>query len=400
MRLNRKVFSSPLASDGSLPNWLFYLIPTVILCGWVIIAGPPHVSGYYIIHYLYTYKHGFIPRGLIGEIISWFTDSVSDQLIQTLAVVFSLVLALAASRCIGRVLSKVKNDKENFLVVLFIILIICIIPGSFRLYFSQMTQDKLLWALTLFAVLLCDNKYAIWFTPLLCFISTLINPVYLFCSMILIAIIMLQEFKSSGYSVKNGIICAVSYIAMIAIGIYGVLSEKTTGFQTPQEFLDFYFSRYAGQLDAGTYQLFVEEWIFDYFEPMNRILERTFKTYFLEWGNAYNCFIALIFLALPFYAVLASFWKQVMRRESDKFQKLIFFLCLISPIVIIPPTIVSWEFVKYFYNNILVQLSLIIYYIVRKNPTVTNTVSDWISAIKSNPLPAAVALVYLTIFIA
>lgn len=34
--------------------------------------GGPSVGGYYMIHYLYTYKHGYVSRDLVGEIISLF----------------------------------------------------------------------------------------------------------------------------------------------------------------------------------------------------------------------------------------------------------------------------------------------------------------------------------------
>lgn len=399
MKSNNKTKVLPLASEGSLKSNLpFYLIPLAVLCGWVFIQKPPTVAGYYLIHYLYTYKHGFVPRGLIGEIISWFTDSVSDELIGTLAVAFSLVLAVAASLCIGKALSKVKDDRQNFCVVLFAVLALCIIPGSFRMYFDQMTQDKLLWALTLFAVFLCDRKYAVWFTPLLCVIATLINPVYLFCSMILIAIVLLQEFRSSGYSVRNGIICAVSYVSMIAIGILGPLSEKKLGFQTPQELLDFYFARYAGQLDDATRHLFETEWLFDYFEPFDKVVKLTFQIYFKEWGNAQRCLISLIFLALPALILFAVFWKKVMKNETDKFQKFIFFLCAISPIVIVPVTLISWEFTKYFYNNVIVQGCLIVYYIVRKNSSVLKAVGDIVRTVRKNPVPFAAVVAYFAVF--
>ncbi|MGN1194382.1 MAG: hypothetical protein ACI4SB_02765, partial [Acutalibacteraceae bacterium] len=198
MKSNNKTKILPLASDGLFKsNVPFYLVPLVVLCGWAFSIDLPQARGYYLIHYLYTYKHGFIPRGFIGEIISWFTDSVTDELIHMLGTAFSFVLAIAASLCIGKALSKVKNDRQNFAVTLFIVFVLFIIPGSFKNYFEIFTQDKLLWALTLFAVFLCDRKYAIWLTPILCICATLINPVFLFCSMVLIAIILLQEFKSS-----------------------------------------------------------------------------------------------------------------------------------------------------------------------------------------------------------
>lgn len=375
-----------------------YLLPFVCLGGYLIycVAADKiqEPNGYYLIHYLYVYDHGFVARGLVGEVLSWFFQTVTDEIIYNVIIGFSVMLMISASLCIGKALSKVRNDKNRLTVVLFLIVILCVLPMSFKMYYADIKLDKMLWALTFFAVFLADRKYGIWFVPFLCITATLINPVFLFCSMILIAIILLQDFHSNGYSVKNGIICAISYIAMIAVGLYGTIAEKLIGFATPEEFIYYYFSRYGGSLSPGEYERFATEWLFDYFEPLDKIFATSFRIYFQEWGNGIICILNFIFIALPAYILLTLFWKNVIKAETNKFQKFIYFLCAVSPVVIIPPVSISWEFSKYFYCNFIVQVCLIIFFIVRNNSAVLKAVEETVEKCRKNVVLTAAIVAY------
>ncbi len=375
-----------------------YLVPFVSLGGYLlalILKGEiTSAAGYYLIHYLYAYDHGFVARGLVGEVISWFYENVTDEITRNIVILFSFLLMLSASLCIGKALTKVKNNPTLFLITAALSVLLCILPASFRHYYIDIKLDKLLWALTLFAVLFVDRKYGIWLVPVFCIIATLVNPVFLFCSMILIAIILLQKFYDEKFAVKNGIVCAVSYITMIVLGIYALASEKYLGFETPNEMVDYYFSRYAGVLEEGVYDAFVTEWLYDYFEPMKKIISMSFEYYFIRWGNWIVCLLDLIILMIPTYTITVLFWKKCMSAADNRFQKFIFFLCLISPAVIILPIIFSWETSKYFYSNLMVQLSLMIYFTVTENSAVVSCIKSCINWVKNHIIVSACAVMY------
>ena len=327
--------------------------------------------GYYRIHYLYTYDHGYVARGLVGEVIGWFCDKVTDEVTQNVIFGFSVLLMLAAVLCIGRALNKVRDDAERYRWTLLLLVVICILPFSLRGYYTDIKLDKILWVLTLFAVLLSGSKVGIWFVPVLCALATMVNPVFLFCSMILISIILLQKFYDSHYAAGNGAICLIAYLSMIALGLFGSIMEKHLGFTTPEELLEFYFARdFNGLPFAEEFQRFGEEWIMDYFYPVGDCFRMAFDIYFKEWKNNLTVIPNTLLYAIPAYIVLTVFWKKVIRTEKNKFQKFIFFLCAISPVVLILPIVLSWESSKYFGNNIMVQLCLIVYYIVQKNESV------------------------------
>ena len=263
--LNNK--KSALESDFDFPVFGCYLIPFIYYIGRLIFTlvccGKTYVGGYYLIHNLYTYDHGFIARGLLGEGLSWFFDVLTDELLANLMLVINVCLAFACSLYIGRMLQYVRKDRYRFSLVVLIVLFIFVLADPIGFYYSDLKLDKILWSMSFVAVVFSQNKYGIYFIPVICIIATMINPVFLFCSMILVSIILLQEFCYSKYSVKNGIICGVSYVSMIALGLFSTASEKWVGFSTPAELIDFYFSRYAGTLDEETYHLFETEWLFN-----------------------------------------------------------------------------------------------------------------------------------------
>lgn len=391
------------ASNDRFTAFLCYLLPFLGLGGYLagLIANNSilHAHGYYLIHYLYTYERGFVARGLVGEVISWFYDTVTDDVTRMVVTLFSALLMISAALCIGKALNKVKNKPKLLFIVAMLCILICFLPGSIRDYYKDIKLDKLFWALTLFSVLLVDKKHGILLVPVLCVIATLVNPIFLFCSMILISIILLQEFHSKNYSPKSGALCAVSYISMIVLGVYALASEKYLGFETPQELTDYYFARYAGELDSETYRLFVTEWLFDYFDTMSVIIRKSFQIYFVEWQNWKICLGDLIFLMIPTYTILGIFWKSCMKDSENKFQKFIFFLCMISPVVIILPVAFSWETSKYFYNNLIVQLALIIYYIVSGNVHVLNAVEKTTNKMKQNPVLSISLATYFLSFV-
>lgn len=389
----RKIADSPLTC---------YAVPFLGLGGWLlylILSGSiGSVKGYYLIHYLYTYDHGFVSRGLIGEIISWFHDTVTDDITRTVITIGAVLFMLGAVLCIGKALNKAKSDRDTFVWTLSFIIFLCIIPITFRLYYTDIKLDKFLWALTLFAVFLAGTRFGIYFVPVLCLLATIVNPVFLFCSMILISIILLQKFYDSKFSVKNGIICGISYISMIAMGLYSAISEKWLGFTDVHQFMEYYFSRYEGGLPSSI-EKFESEWLFDFFEPLDRIFKLAYEIYFKSWGNGVMVIFSTLLFAIPVYLIISSVWIKAIKNEKNGFQRFIFFLCLISPLVLIPPISISWESAKYFGNNMVVQICLMIYYCVNRNQSLLNSlnsIKDWC---REHLLISSMAAIYIGLFI-
>ena len=67
---------------------------------------------------------------------------------------------------------------------------------------------------------------------------------------------------------------------------------------------------------------------------------------------------------------------------------------MISPVVTIPPIILSWESSKYFYNNLIVQLALMIYFVVKNNPAFVCALDKAIAFVKKHAIASVFFFVY------
>lgn len=404
MGFNKLKIAKPSSdTEFNFPVIGCYLIPLFYFIGTIIYVterfGKIYVSGYYLIHYFYTYDHGYVARGLIGEVLSHFFDTLNDEQLADINLFLNVCFALSCTLFVGRALQSVRKDKYRFSVICLIVLIFFVFAAPVRFYSADPKLDKNLWTLAFIAVVLAQHRLGIYLVPVICVIATMINPVFLFCSMILVSIILLQEFFSSGFSVKNGIICAVSYISMIAAALYGTLSIKAVNFTTPAELIDFYFSRYEGVLSEDVYHLFETEWLFDYFDPAATVVRKAFEIYFVEWDNGIRTALHFTLVALPAYILITMFWKRVIKLEENKPQKFIYFLCAIAPLVILIPVILSWEFSKYFYNNIFVEAGLVIYFVTNKFPAVLTVTKEIEALFKKHIFLSLIIAFYFILFI-
>lgn len=376
-----------------------YLMPFLSLGSYMLTQKVYPASNYYLIQYLYTYDHGYVSRGLVGEVISWFTDTVTDDLTQMLITAFSWLLIVAASLCMGKALSCVRKDKTKYCRVLFVLAVVCVLPFSFRLYFTSIRLDKLVWAVTLFAVFLSDRKYGIWLVPVLCVLATMINPIFVFTSMILIAIILLQEFYSSGFSKKNLAICVITYGLIIAVALLVPVSSSNLGFDTPNEMVDYYFARYAGELSEESYNQFINEWLLEYFIPFKEVFKTGYSIYVKNGTALRNATSFLLVWGAPMLLILETLWVKAIKAEENKFQKFILFLCAVSPVVIIPMVIASWDLSKLLGNNFLVQLGLLAYFLVKDNAAVRASVNGIIESARKHVFVCVCAIMYALLII-
>ncbi len=400
---NKKAQSLSSSKHNAFVGSLCYILPFVFLSvNFVLMInekGLPRAQGYYMTHYLYTYDRGFISRGFVGEVISWFVDTVTDDFLSAVLVTFQVLLIISASLVIGKFLNKVKDDEVWFKPMAVMMTAICLFPSFFRMYSVDPKLDKLLWALALLAVFFADMKYGVWLTIPLCLLATLVNPVFLITSMLLVSLILLQEFQSSGKSLKNGVVCAIAYSSMIALGLYALFTQNDVEFETVREFVDFFFSRYEGtELEYISYESYETLWVPDFFvhgvdDFWNKVFTVAESAFFNFHQGLYSI-LCLLFVYTPAYIILGKFWYRCSKKETDKFQKFIFFLCSIVLIPSIPAILVVWEGPKYFSNSFRIQLFLIAYYITKRHPSVLETFTEMLDFAKKNILITAIMFLY------
>ncbi len=379
---------------------IFYLLPAIYLGVLLLSKGLVYPGGYYRLHYLFTYDHGFISRGLVGEVMSWFFDTITDEIIQYVVFGCCVALIIGSSLCFGRALNKVKFKSEHLTLAFLLMILLLIMPTSFTMQFGRITLDKFAWTLTVFSVFLSGCKIGVWTVPLLCVISTLINPVYVFSSMILIAIVLLQKFYSEGFSLKMGTICFLSYTGIIIVALLSLRSTYFTGFTDTNEMLDFYYQRFVGEsMTEADRQVFAEEWLFEYFLPFEEAIKRTFHYYFTEWGLSITVVVYSLTIVLPLTTLLSAIWIKAIKSTEKIFQKFIYGLCLIAPIVIVPEIVVGWEIPRYYSDCLIVQLSLLLFFIANGTEGIVEAIRSMLEYFKHHRILSIMAALHFAMLI-
>ena len=383
----------------SLPDIIFYLIPFVLLSAWlitVIAQGQIRTpQTYYLIQYVFTYDHGYVARGLFGEVLSWFVDIVTDEIIYRSIIALDFFLVITSSLCIGKVMTKAKQTPTVFPVVVFLCIFICFLPLSFDEFFIDVKLDKLVWCITLLAVFLSGGKRSIWLVPVFCTLATVTNPVFVFISMFLIAIILLHKYFSGGFTVKNLIICILTYALIIFFSIYAIYSQQVLGFENAEEMVSFYFSRYEKPLSEEIIARFGTDWIFDYFVSFADGFKVIFSQHIYELYVGPSTVFSLLWTGAPTTVLLSRFWLKALKAESDKFQKFIYFLCILIPFATIPVSCMSWEFAKYFGHTLIVEVGLVLYFITQDIPSFKQTIKQTIAYMKANPFITTLVASYI-----
>jgi len=380
-----------------LKKYGYFVFPTAVLLVILVVKnadGISTASGYYLMHYLYNYTHGFMTRGFVGEVISMFTDTVTPNIIRAVQFSFSVLLMISASVCFGVALKKTRSDSRIYAVTVIAVFFLLLHPMSFIMYFDSFMTDKLLIALTLIAVLLAGRKYFRWLVPVLCLLCTLVSIYYSMHSMILIAIVLLQEHYESRYRAKNLLLCLLSYGAIIGVSLYGMLVMHNHSFSGPEEMYTYFIGRFSGDAieDAAW---FLDTIMFEYFQPLYTGVTYAVET-FLE-ARLWQMVFDTVLIYLPMFAVCGYFWYKSIKIADNKFQKFIFFLCLISPVLTIVPTILALEYYRHFTINILMQVSIFVYYLAKKNDAVVSAVMRMYDYFSANRLPFYLSAAYLMI---
>ena len=389
--------------EGFAQSRLFcYLAPFAALSVcliYMIATGKVDFSrGYYELQYLFTYDRGFMARGFIGEVISWFAKTVTPDIIKAVVNIGSALLVAAASLCFGSILEKTRDNPEVFKTAALIIAILCVAPFTFRIHFEEMKVDKFFWAASLFAIYLSNKKIGIWFVPALCFIATLINPVFLAGCVFLVSIILLDECGRSGFARKNVIICGVSYVGMIALGIYSIKSTAVHDFATPLEMVEYYFSRYTQMPAEAKIDEMVNKQLVEFFGgSAGNLFKEVYEANAIGAGKLNYLLANGVLFSIPILGALTVFWVKAIKAEKDKFTKFIFFLCNATLVSILFIPLLGWSprFFLYSYIN---QIGMILYFLAKKNETVIALTERIKNFCKNNVIVSACVLIYFAVF--
>lgn len=339
-----------------------------------------------LLTYLSDYSRGFMPRAFIGEIITWFTDTVSLGLLFTLSFTVCVLLILAIAVFGGYLI----RHCENKGAVTGIIAIMLGSPIFMPLFASWLgITDIYLILLTLIAFALNENKFLRFGVPIAMLICTAIHHAYLFLYMVPVAIALLYDMFRNKKYLRDGILCAVTYISLIALGLITLKTRVASGFSSVDEMTEFMLQKADLPL--------TKEWLMsvvpnEYTTGADFILEEITTTM-----SASNL-LGIVVIFAPLFVLFAYGWIKALRKSYDKTEKFTFFLCLVHPLSTVPAYIFGLNWNRWTSAIITSQCLLYLFMLHRKNEAICETANKITAFFKKHFAVVVFYIIYIASF--
>ncbi len=339
-----------------------------------------------LLTYLGDYSRGFMPRFLLGEIISIFSDTVSISLLFTLSCIVCILTSIVIALIGGYLIRHCQNRDA-------VTVIIAIMVGS-PIFMPILASwlgvtDTYLILLTFIAFVLNENKILRFGVPVVMLACTSIHHAYLVLYMVPVAIALLYDmFKNKKY-IRDGILCAVTYISLISLGLFCLNTRATNGYSSVDEMIDVMINK--------TDMPLTKEWLSD-IVPNEYLTESDFVLEKITSTMSFSNLLGIVVIFSPLLILFAYGWIKALRKAEDKAEKFTLFLCLIHPLSTVPAYIFGLNWNRWTSAIITSQCLLYLFMLYRKNKYVCETVEKITAFFKKRFIIVVFYIIYVASF--
>lgn len=339
-----------------------------------------------ILTYLNDYSKGYMPRAFLGEVITWFSPTVSLELLWWLSLTVCILLCLAIALVGGYLIKKA----ENKTAVIGIIGIIIASPIFIPVMSAWLgVTDIYLILLTIIAFVLNENKFLRYLIPLISLVCIAIHHTYVLIYMVPIAIALLYDcFKNKKY-VRDGIFCGITYLALIIFTLFTLNARKATAYDSVDSMIDYMLVKADFPLSVEWLKTIVPN---EYSTGLDYLLGTITSTM-----SPLNL-LGIIVIFAPIFVLFAYGWIKAIRHAEEKCDKFIFFLCLIQPVPTIPAYILGLNWNRWTSAIITSQCILYLFMLYRKNSTVASVVNKVTDFLQKHFIAVILYFIYYASF--
>ena len=272
--------------------------------------------------YAGDYSHGIADKFLAGEIISWFTDSVSVDKVFAIAVSLGIVLCLLLAIFSGQVIRH--SSQENKTAVIATVFVLWMLPSGIGGLFRYIGVPDIFMALTLLlCIMLAKNRYLLWIVPLLSAAAVGFHQIYttLYFPTLFVAICFFALYEKR--SVSGFAVAAITTLTTLASFIYiTFFSSRYLTFGSIDSLVEYLNSKSDMNFDDEFLR-----WVFSgqYFSGVELYADGA-----LTMVIDYEVLLITGIVLLPLFAIIFYTYFSAMRESTDKKRKFLFFLCSVS----------------------------------------------------------------------
>ncbi len=361
---------------------LLFLLAQLI----VFVPEKENIPIWQLLTYLGDYSRGFMPRFLLGEIISIFSDTVSISLLFTLSYIVCILTSIVIALIGGYLIRHCQNRDA-------VTVIIAIMVGS-PIFMPILASwlgvtDTYLILLTFIAFVLNENKILRFGVPVVMLACTSIHHAYLVLYMVPVAIALLYDmFKNKKY-IRDGILCAVTYTSLISLGLFCLRTRATNGYSSIDEMIDVMINK--------TDMPLTKEWL-SAIVPNEYLTESDFVLEKITSTMSFSNLLGIVVIFSPLLILFAYGWIKALRKAENKAEKLTLFLCLIHPLSTIPAYIFGLNWNRWTSAIITSQCLLYLFMLHRKNEAVCETAGKITAFFKKHFVIVVFYIIYVASF--
>lgn len=343
----------------SLFIYIFFLLTFFIFTHNKDMIFSPAVSVYYVL----SYKFGFIPRAFIGSLLGLFTDYLTLDLLRIVISAITLILLGMVSILLGKAISKSELDYKPSVKLLTLLILTAPLSHTYLIERHFGRLDIFLFFFTLVALICLKKPYIRWAVPFLCFAAVATHPGYMVTFMPALAIPMLYEVYRNNYSKKSILLFSSCCLILVSFFVYFQFLSPPVDFANAEAFGK-YLSEHT-DMKISNPVLYLE-YFSQHLDPLTN--PNPFTELEIPIAKSIALPIMLVFLAftLPLLTIFVAVWKESFRKADNKFLKLIFVFCSLSPLAFIPAALFAHDWDRWWAAVIICQFILFFYFILAK----------------------------------
>jgi hypothetical protein len=347
----------PVQARYSFLIFLFFAMRFFIFAYNRVVVFSPVVSVYYTL----SYNLGFIPRAFVGSVIALFTNSLTNNELRLLISAVTLLLLALISVLLGKAIGSSKNEFKPAAILFTILLLTAPLSHTYLVERHFGRLDTFLLLITLISLVFLKMPYIRWAVPAFCFAAVATHPGYILTYMPALAIPMFYEIYRNQYSKRNIVLFSSACIILLSFFVYFQFFPVQVHFADAESFGKYLSARTDMKVSVPVLYL-------EYISPhLDRLTNPdTFTDLMLPMlrNTALPTILVFIAFTFPLIIIFTAVWKTCIRNASNKFLKLVFVLCALSPLAFIPAALFGQDWERWWAAAINCQFIFIFYFII------------------------------------
>ena len=319
--------------------------------------------------YLFSYKYGFIPRGLIGTLINFASDATGIGLTYNIMLAISMLATGIYFVLIFILFCAALKRTDNKTLMYYILSFAAVICFPMFLTWNNFGRlDEYLVILTLLSVILLVIERAEWLVLILCALACFVHVGFVFTNAgVILAILLYKAIADKGSRKKYGILFAGVFIICAVVFIITELLVTPVA-QSDYDYIVAQAKVIAEQ--GGNSDNFADAYSLLDSELLKESVYESENVWRIK--NVVEAPIFVIFF-LPYIIIGLKVFVTAIKGQDRIIDKFKYLAMLLGIVTIVPELVLKVDYGRWVFN-ILLYYSLITMYLLSRKDNAFNTV--------------------------